>query len=357
MKRVLIGVAVLIAAGAAALWVFRGPIAVAVMMRGAEAGMARDLVAELPDGLSVLMCGTGSPMPDPTRAGPCTAIAAGGKVYVIDAGSGAGRNLIRMGVRSERIAAVLLSHFHSDHIDGLGELLMLRWTGAAATAPLPVHGPAGVERIVDGFNAAYALDATYRTAHHTAEIAPPGGFGGRAAPFALPADDARVTLLQDGELTISVFRVNHDPVDPAVGFRFDYKGRSVVISGDTAPHPAVEAAAKDADILVHEALSTDLVAQLKGAATRAGRAGIAHIMGDIPSYHTTPAQAAEIAERAGAGLLVLTHIVPPLPITALEPAFLGDAPGKFSGDIYVGRDGQVFTAPAGGGDVQTMRAF
>src|SRR5690606_14129000 len=117
----------------------------------------------------------------------CTAVIAGKELFIVDAGSGAARNLGRMNLFPGRIDALLLTHFHSDHIDGMGELAMLRWTAGTHREPLPVLGPEGVQDVVDGFDRTYARDASYRTAHHGEDTAPPSGSGMRAEPFALPA--------------------------------------------------------------------------------------------------------------------------------------------------------------------------
>jgi len=156
-------------------------------------------------------------------------------------------------------------------------------------------------------------------------------------------------VLDDGGLTITAFLVDHGPVKPAVGYRIDYKGRSVVISGDTVPTPSIDREAKSVDLLVMEALSAPLVNELEIAAARAGRPKVAQIMEDIQNYHTTPADAAEIAQRAGAKALALTHVVPPLPSAVFDGLFLGDAKTKFSGPLWVMRDGDIVSLPASGG--------
>lgn len=320
-----------------------------------RAGM--DATRNLPDGLHVALCGTGSPLPNPDRAGPCNVVIAGKHMFIVDAGEGAARSITTMGLPMARVEGVFLTHFHSDHIDGMGPVMLMRWTGATATAPLPVHGPEGVERVVAGFGEAYALDNGYRTAHHGAAIVPPTGAGATALPFALPEPgkgDTAVILEKDG-LKVTAIRVDHGPVAPAVGYRFDYKGRSAVISGDTSKSPSLIAAAKGVDLLVHEALQPRLLAAMTAALEQRGLRNTAQITRDIVNYHATPEQAAESAREAGARQLVLTHIVPPIPSRFVYPAFLGDAPDRFGGKITVGEDGMLFTLPARSDAIETKR--
>lgn len=332
------------------VWTNRGELALRALKRMAPAAMTADTIAGLPDGLSVALCGTGSPLPDPHRSGPCTAVIAGQKMFVVDAGDGAARTLARMHLPPQHLAVVLLTHFHSDHIDGLGALALQRWAGSGAAVPLPVYGPPGVDRVVAGFNEAYQPDSGYRVAHHGPDIVPPSGFGMTAHAFETPATSAIV--IDDGGLKITAFRVNHSPVEPAVGYRFDYKGRSVVISGDTVRSANLEAVAHGTDVLVHEALAPNLVAVLQEGATQSGRAKLAHIFHDIPGYHTTPRGAAASAKAAGAKALVLTHIVPAMPTPMLEPVFLNGAGAVFPGPLWIGRDGDLITLPANASTVQ-----
>lgn len=344
-----IGLVFMIALAGSA-WLLRHDLGLALMRRGIEAHVGRDITTSLPDGLHIILCGTGSPLPDPVRAGPCSLVIAGTHLLVVDVGEGSARKLALMGIPLGRIDALFLTHFHSDHIEGLGPLLLQRWVGHAATAPLPIVGPTGVAQVVDGFNMAFALDNGYRTAHHGPVIAPPGGAGGVAAPFALPVPgqgDQAVVLDEDG-VRVTAFRVNHGPVSPAVGYRFDYKGRSVVFSGDTSPSSSLIVAAKGADLLVHEALQPRLVRMMTNTLAAKGLANTAQITRDILTYHSTPTQAAETARAAGVKQLVLNHLVPPLPTALVYPAFLGDAHSYFSGPITIGEDGMMFSLPANG---------
>lgn len=341
--------------GIALVALVRSPLATVLIERMIERRVGRNSLADLPDGVHVLLCGTGSPLPDPTRAEACTAVLAGKHLFVVDAGDGGARKLALMGVPMKRIERVFLTHFHSDHIDGLGPLMLLRWTGSAATAPLPVAGPPGVAAVVAGFNAAYAIDAGYRVAHHGAAIVPPRGAGAVALPFALPAGDGSILYRRDG-VTVTAFMVNHAPVAPAIGYRFAYGGRSVTLSGDTAFSPRLVRAAHRSDLLVHEALQPRLLTLLTDRLSALGSTNTAQITRDIRNYHSTPEQAADAARLAGVRYLVLNHIVPPMPLRFAYPAFLGEAHRHYAGRITVGEDGMLFSLPAGGTTI-TRRAL
>ncbi len=303
-----------------------------------------------PGELSVLLCGTGSPLPDRSRAGPCALIAAGGDYYLVDAGLDSARNLMLWQIPLDRIRGVFLTHMHSDHIAELGEIRLQTWV-AGRNAPLKVYGPPGIETVVAGFNEAYALDSGYRTAHHGAAFLPPGAAALAAVPLPLGNADARVMMLAGG-LKVTAIRVNHGPVKPAYGYRFDYNGRSVVISGDTSPDENLARAARGADVLVHEALSPELVAILGHALQAAGRVRTAKIMHDIPGYHTSPVDAARIANEAHVRFLVYTHLLPVLPDAIAERAFLRGVSGVRPAGVTLGQDGLLVRLPPHSAEIE-----
>ncbi|MGB3848302.1 MAG: MBL fold metallo-hydrolase [Sphingopyxis sp.] len=333
---------VLIALGG---WLFQRPVGMWIFDRAVERSAARNPYADLPDGLHVGLCGTGSPLPSRDRAAACTVVIAGKTMLVVDAGEGGARNIAQMGLPNGRIRGLFLTHYHSDHIDGLGPMMLLRWTASGNQSPLPVHGPTGVEDVIAGFNTAYARDNGYRTAHHGPAITPPAAAGAIARPFAIPS--APTIVYETDGLRVTAFPVDHRPVAPSVGYRFDYKSRSVVISGDTGPSKMLEQASRDADILIHEALQPRMVKALADALDKAGRGQTAQIMRDILDYHASPAQAADSARVAGVKMLVLSHLVPSMPSPYLNAAFLDGAAEHFDGPIIVGEDGQYFSLPAG----------
>ena len=182
-----------------------------------------------------------------------------------------------------KIGASGVNHLDHDLREGIA--------GFEVDMPL-VMGVEGVGEVVEGFNLAYRQDGRYRVAHHTAAVMPPGGSGGFPRPFALPAPGEVRVIIDDAGLRIVAFQVEHEPVSPAVGYRFEYGGRSVVVSGDTKKSANLEHFAQGVDLLVHEALAPQLVGLLTQGAEQAGRKRLAKITRDILDYHASPVDAA-----------------------------------------------------------------
>ncbi len=312
-----------------------------------------------PDALRVVLCGTGNPLADRNRAAACTAIFAGGNIYLVDIGPGAWKNLALWHIPAPRIAAVLFTHFHSDHIGDLGEANLESWA-QGRDHPLRVYGPPGVEQVVRGFEQAYSLDEGYRIAHHGAALMPSANW--QMQPLAVKIDTpagvspragGSATVLEENGLKVTAFTVDHAPVAPAYGYRFDYKGRSVVVSGDTKACANLVAAATGADVLIHEAQAAHLVKLIQDEAERIGNARVAKIMSDILRYHTTPVEAASEANQAGVQLLVLSHIGPPTPNVLARIAFMRGVADVRPRDVVLGYDGMLLTMPAGSKSIET----
>lgn len=296
----------------------------------------------LDDGqLHVVLCGTGSPVADAKRAGACTAILAGGHFVLVDTGPGSSRNISLWGLPRSRLDAVLFTHFHSDHIGDLGDVVMESWV-AGRVAPLQVFGPPGVEQVVEGFRQAYALDTGYRIAHHGLDALPVSGSELVARAIPVPeGGDSAVVFEADG-LRIVAFAVDHAPVDPAYGYRVDYRGRSVVISGDTRKNANLVLHATDADVLVSEGLAANIMGLVHQFALDQVSERWAGLIADTLTYHTTPEEAAEEAREAKVRMLVFTHIVPPLPNYLARRLFLRGVSGAFEGRTVLGQDGMAF---------------
>lgn len=351
MKKLLLIVGATVLSAGIAYQFAAEPVIRSVIKLVATKRLSTDVMKTLPDGLHIGLCGAGAPFADEKRSGPCTLIVAGQRLFIIDTGSGSAHHITAMGFNPGRIEAIFLTHFHSDHIDGLGELMLQRWGANANKQPVTVYGPTGLDQVVSGFLQAYGQDQQYRVDHHGDHIMPRSGYGGLAKPFSVPSQ-GRVMIIQEPDLEISAFSVEHSPVNPAVGYHIRYKDRRIVISGDTRKSAAVANAAQGVDVLIHEALSAPMVAILHDSAADVGRHNLKQVFTDIVNYHTSPPEAAEVAEEAKVGYLLLNHIVPPLPFSGAEKFFLADAEERFNGPIRIGKNGDFLSLPTGSKAIQ-----
>jgi ribonuclease Z len=268
--------------------------------------------------IEVTLLGTGSPIPDARRAGPSTLVRAGGQTFLVDCGRGVQQRMTAVGVGAAGLSAVLLTHLHSDHIADLGDLLITRWvTTFTEQTPLPIIGPPGTAEVVEATLKAFGHDIGYRITHHADLTAPPA------------VDVREVTdggVWESGSVRIVVGLTDHRPVAPTIGFRIEHDGASVVLAGDSVPCDTLDALAAGAGALVHTVIRRDLVELLPQQRIR-----------DICDYHSSVEQAAATAERAGVGILVLTHYVPPL-VPGQEDDWRALAAGEFRRQIELGDD-------------------
>lgn len=341
MKRIATALVVIAAVGAIVYWF------------ATQTRVGQDLVLERmlstliegqepldPDSLHVFVCGSASPLPAPGRAQACIAIVAGDDLFLVDAGSGSAQvtMLGRLPVASMR--AILLTHYHSDHIGAIGDHNINSWA-AGRGAPLQIVGPEGVEEVVAGLNRAFALDAAYRTEHHGSELMP-------AELGVLAARTIEPGLFHDEDgLRIRAFPVDHAPVAPAFGYRFDYRGRSVVVSGDTVVVPSLAATAEGADLLLTDALAEHLVLALARANEETNPRG-AQILNDILDYHAHTDELVALAERAGVRQLALYHLVPAPANAFMEDVFRRGLPD----DVVLTVEGMRFELPVGSDEVR-----
>ncbi|ODT89402.1 MBL fold metallo-hydrolase [Phenylobacterium sp. SCN 70-31] len=306
-----------------------------------------------PDGLRVVMVGTSGPLPVRDRAKPCIAILAGEGLYLVDIGSEATENMMMWRLPLSSARAVFLTHMHSDHIGDLGEFNMQSWVQGRAQ-PLPLVGPRGVDKVARGFNLAYEDDHAFRRAHHErGEFRFPLA-AGKLTPktIAIPAKATTAQAWRDGELTVTAIRVAHEPAEPALGYRFDYRGRSVSISGDTRKWPPFAEASRGVDVMLHEAQHDGMTRQVSQVLNNTGAARTSALMADTLTYHATPVEAAEIARAAGAKRLVLYHLTQAgLPMFNPETFGRGmDAGGPL--DWRLARDGMTIDLPAGSDEIR-----
>ncbi len=205
--------------------------------------------------IEVTLLGTGTPIPDPHRAGPSTLVRAHGQVFLVDCGRGVLQRAAAIGVGAHALSALLLTHLHSDHIADLGDVLITRWvtTFAPDPAPLPIIGPPGTAAVVEATLKAFGHDIGYRIAHHADLTAPP--------PVEVGEYTEGPVWDRDG-VQIRVAPTDHRPVAPTIGFRIESGGTAVVLAGDTVPCDSLDELACRADGLVHTVIRKDIIAQL-----------------------------------------------------------------------------------------------
>lgn len=247
----------------------------------------------------VTITGSGTPVMVPGRAGPGALVEVDDDIKLqFDAGRATSLRLTEAGVRLPDLTAVFITHHHSDHMVGLAELAMSFWLeqwGHDSSPPLPVVAPTGLAADM----AEHCLDLwqdemTLRSAHT-----------GRAnnawidlTRFA-PTDEIQL-VHRVGEVKVSAIAVRHEPIVPAVAYRVDTPAGAVVVSGDTSVCPTLEKISQGATVLVQEAFRSSAVPENYLSDPEA-----------IASYHADVTQIGEMAERAGVGTLILTHVIPP----------------------------------------------
>lgn len=311
-----------------------------LLSRGTTA--ANQPPAPLGDGLHVYVCGSASPLPAPGRAQACLAVLTPEHYFVVDVGSGSVNNLGLERLPAQLLDGVLLTHFHSDHIADLPTINVIAWA-SGHDGPLNVYGPPGIQQVVEGFNTALAHDRRYRAMHHGMDFMPP------ASGIMQPVEHAMESVMEFGALTITSFAANHSPVEPAVSYRFDYKGRSVVITGDTVVTDRLRDMVDDADLLLTDALSLPIVDALHKATSSAGAHRVAKILVDIQDYHAHVADVAELTRSTNVGTTALYHLVPGPRNPLMENIFKRE----FTDNMVLTRDRMWFKLLAGS-DVITI---
>jgi ribonuclease BN (tRNA processing enzyme) len=309
----------------------------------------------------VLLGTAGAPLPVAGRGGISSALVVDERVFVVDCGRGSPSAFVNAGLDFRRLSAVFISHLHADHIGDLPGLLLYPWGVRAGDhgplAPIRVFGPSRPEELPAG-DATFHRETTIhpeRPVPGTADLVesilagyayhlnvmpldarmPDAGALVRGIDLSVPAPAAGtaqvpVVVLEDGPVRVTAVAVTHGHAVPALAYRFDTAGGSVVFSGDTTPNDDLIELARGADILVHQ------VADL-GYLERHGFTGAA--LDRMAALHTDVAQVGEVAERAGVGELILSHYLPADPGAISDADWARRAGRGFSGITTAGRDG------------------
>tara|TARA_B100000475_G_scaffold21251_1_gene14824 strand:- start:198 stop:1250 length:1053 start_codon:yes stop_codon:yes gene_type:complete len=294
------------------------------------------------DSLKIVVCGSRSPLPSPGRAEACILIEAGDDIYIFDMGNGSANNLQQYQVPWTNVKAVLITHMHSDHMADLPDAHLQSWI-QGRNSPLKVYGPEGINLVTKGFELAYSADYQYRNEHHGEDILPISVAGFNPIEII----DNELIPNETPGLEILPFVVDHHPVNSAYGFKVSYKGRTVVISGDTIHDGSVEKYSQDVDLLIHSAISIDIVERMRKVNTMPQ---LDKILFDIQDYHTSIEEAGEIARDANVKHLLIYHSIPTPQNTVMEKVFFRPLEGKFE-DYTLSDDGTRVVMPVETNDI------
>lgn len=268
--------------------------------------------------IRVTLLGTGSPTPTLERFGPSTLVEAGGESLLFDAGRGVLVRLNQLQPPLKSVRNLFLTHLHSDHLVGLPDLWLTGWLNGRPEVPFQVWGPRGTEDMMAHLDQAFQYDIRIRLYD---DRLPPQGV------VVLAEDIIEGVVYEKNKVKVTAFEVDHTPIQPAFGYRVEYAGHSVVISGDTRFSEQLILHAKGTDVLVHEVLVPEFMLARPHINPEAVKRVIAH--------HTTPEEAGKIFKRVQPRLAVFTHV---LPFNATAKDIIPSVRKTYQGPVEVGED-------------------
>lgn len=316
---------------------FRDQLLYAVIKRG----LAQSMIASIePDTFEVHFCGTGIPRFSPHRNQSCLLVIAGSQVLLFDAGQNALWSMEAMKSPWMHIDTIFLTHLHSDHISGVGEVIQNGWAIGRRHA-IDVFGPPQTRKVIDSFRALYEPDIRDRSRtlgyEDVAEAAP--HLWGTVQEIAIRDEELHTVYNRDG-VTVNAFLVDHLHWEPSYGYRVEYKNKVLVLSGDTRPTERIVQNSSGADVLVHEAFNLDIMKIVARASEELSLSTGPEVINEIANAHTDTKSLASIAERAQVKKLFITHLIPPIPPNAIAEAFfIKGMSNIYKGKITVARDG------------------
>lgn len=290
------------------------------------------------DAITVVTVGTASPLPG-DRAQTGTAVIVNDHFFLFDVGAGVVQKCENFNLPWNKLDGIFITHYHSDHVMDLPNAISRSWQ-RGRTIDLHIYGPQGLNDLMASVDAFLEVDKGYRVAHHSIEIMDTVYADGIPNEFIIEQNSFKPIYEKDG-IKITAFDVAHEPIEPAVGYKIEYLGKKVVISGDTKKNELLTEMAQDSDLLVHEAMLMNFQQMLASANKEAGLERNAKIVTDIQDYHTSPGEVAEIAQKANVKKVVLNHLAPIPTYRILKKAYL-DQMTSFDGEIHLADDGDVF---------------
>jgi len=342
MKKLLLAGALLVVLAATLLWfnVDRRSLMQSQIDDNVQQGIDSQNIS--PTRFEVIFCGTGSPQYNSDRSQPCTGVVAGGRFFLFDAGQGVAQQLNATLAPYQKLSTVFLTHLHSDHMSGLADVLHNGWLLGRQDL-VTVVGPPGTERLLAGIALSFGADIKERQRVLGSEYIEADTALGVAREITIEGSAALTVFDQDG-VTIHAFRVEHPDWSHAYGYRLEFAGKSIVISGDTRYTAAIGQHAQDADLLIHEVVNLEMMAMAAKSLAKYESVVAPERMALISAVHTPTLQVAQAAVDARAKTLVLTHLIPPIPASGfVESIFIEGMDDIYGGEIIVARDGMRLT--------------
>ena len=270
------------------------------------------------DVMVVTLLGTGTPRPEPQRGSAAILVEAGQQKLLFDAGRGVAQRIYQLGIDYNDVDKIFITHLHYDHIIGLPDLMLSGWVYQRAT-PLRLWGPSGSRHHLEQIQSAYQSDITLRSRH--TQLAKEG--------IQYRVEEIKAgTVYQHQGLVVTAISVDHGVVEDAFGYRIDYRGRSLVISGDTRYSENIVKHARGVDLLIHE------IAAASDALLKANPR-----LQKVLSYHTTPKQLVRVLKQTKPRQTVLVHALLFAKSQAEVEAEIKDA---YSGAVLFGADLMAF---------------
>lgn len=348
MKKIVIGVGsvfgvIVLLAIAGLIWVNSNKMSLITRQidKSIEASFQTHTIPE--SRFEVIFCGTGSPQYNPDRAQPCLGVIVGGRFFLFDSGEGSAWQLSALEMPFLELDTIFITHLHSDHMSGIADVIHTGWIQGRKHI-IDVVGPPGTNDLLAGVHLSFEDDVDERVAAMGQGSLLQGEYAFGAPHEVFIEGDQAVTVFDEDGIVIKAFKVDHPDWTAAYGYRVEYGGKSIAISGDTRYTPAIGKHTQGVDYLIHEVINMEMMMAAGHAMQKHGAGMSLERMELIAAVHTPTLEVAQAAVDANAKSLVLTHLIPGIPNSSfVESAYIEGMDKIYKQEIIVARDGMRLT--------------